>query len=71
MSFWAALVAQLDARPTGDQEVTGSIPAGSATFFRGDWSWNIFLAVILSLPLIKKGSCQFLVKECTQYWLTA
>ena len=31
-----ALVAQLDERPTGDQEVEGSIPAGSATFFRGD-----------------------------------
>ena len=32
-----ALVAQLDARPTGDQEVVGSTPAKvSATFFRGD-----------------------------------
>ena len=29
-------------RPTGDQEVAGSTPARSATFFRGDWSWNIF-----------------------------
>ena len=26
------------ARPTGDQEVAGSSPAGSATLFRGDWS---------------------------------
>ena len=32
----SASVAQLDARPTGDQEAAGSIPAGSATFFRGD-----------------------------------
>ena len=32
---------------------------------------EIFSAVILSLPLLKKGSCQFLVKECAQYWLTA
>ena len=31
-----ASVAQPDARPTGDQEVAGSTPAGSATFFRGD-----------------------------------
>ena len=31
-----ASVAQTDARPTGDQEVAGSRPAGSATFFRGD-----------------------------------
>ena len=27
------LVAQLDTRLTGDQEVAGSTPAGSATFF--------------------------------------
>ena len=31
-----ASVAQLDAHMTGDQEVAGSTPAGSATFFRGD-----------------------------------
>ena len=31
-----AVVVQLDARPTGDKEVAGSIPAGSAAFFRGD-----------------------------------
>ena len=35
-------MAQLDARPTGDLEVAGSIPAGLATFFCEDWSWNIF-----------------------------
>ena len=29
-------VAQSDARPTGDQEVAGSIPPGPATFFPGD-----------------------------------
>ena len=37
-----ASVAQSDARPTSDQEAAGSTPAGSAIFFRGDWSWNIF-----------------------------
>ena len=31
-----ALVAQLDARATGDQEVAGLTPACSATFFCGD-----------------------------------
>ena len=31
-----ASVAQLDARPTGDQEVASLTPAGSATFFRRD-----------------------------------
>ena len=35
-------------RPTGDQEVAGSTPPRSATFFRGDWSWNIFYGY--SLP---------------------
>ena len=29
-------MAQLDAPPTGDQEVVGSVPAGSAVFYRGD-----------------------------------
>ena len=36
-------MAQLDARPTGDQEVAGSTPAGSATFFRGDLKKKYFL----------------------------
>ena len=31
-----ALVAQSDGRLTEDQEVPGSTPAGSATFFHGD-----------------------------------
>ena len=29
-----ASVTQLDVRPSGSQEVAGSIPSGSATFFR-------------------------------------
>ena len=36
-------VAQLDARPTGDQEVSSSTPAGSATFFRGNLTMKYFL----------------------------
>ena len=34
--FMPASSAQLDARPTGDQEVAGSTPARSATCFCGD-----------------------------------
>ena len=34
--FEPAFVAQLDARPTGDQDVAGLTPAGSAAFFRRD-----------------------------------
>ena len=36
-------MAQLDARPTGDQEVAGSTPAGLATFFRGNLIMKYFL----------------------------
>ena len=38
-----ASVAQLDAGPTGDQEVTGSTPAMSAILFRGDLIMKYFL----------------------------
>ena len=38
-----ASVAQLDARPTGDQEVVGSIPAKAATFFHEDLIMKYFL----------------------------
>ena len=31
-----ASVADLDTRPTDDQEVAGSTPLGSASFFRGN-----------------------------------
>ena len=54
--YGLASVAQLDARPTGDQEVPG-------------FDHEIFSAAILSLPVIQEG--QFLAKECAQYWLTA
>ena len=37
-----ASVAQLDARPTGDQKFEGSTSARSTTFFRGDSIMNIF-----------------------------
>ena len=37
-----ASVAQLEVHPTSDQEIAGSTPAGLATFFCEDWSWNIF-----------------------------
>ena len=58
---------QLDAPPTGDQEVAGSTPAGWQHSFM-EIDHEIYSAVILSLPLIQEG--QFLAKECTQYWLT-
>ena len=42
-SNFKAVVAQLDAPPTGDQEVAGLTPAGSATFFHGDLIMKYFL----------------------------
>ena len=41
--YMPALVAQLDAGPTGNQEVAGSTPARSAIFFRGDLIMKYFL----------------------------
>ena len=38
----------------------------SATFFHGDY----FLRSFSPFRWFKKGSCQFLAKECAQYWLT-
>ena len=71
LSLIAGRDAQLDARPTGDQEAAGSTPAGSATFFRGDLFMKYFLRSFSPFRWLKKGSCQFLAKECAQYWLTA
>ena len=42
-------MAQLDMRPTGDQEVVGSTATRSATFF------YLISMAILSLPLIQEG----------------
>ena len=48
-----ASVAQLDVRPTDDQEVVGLTPTRSATFIEIDH--EIFSVVILSLQLIQEG----------------
>ena len=45
-TYTASLVAQLDARQTGDRDVAGSTPAEVG---------NIFSMVILSLLLIQEG----------------
>ena len=59
---------QLDARPTGDQEVWS--PPGRQHSFVEIWSWNVICDH--SLPSsVKKGICQFLAKDGAQYWFTA
>ena len=55
---------------TDDQEIVGSTPAGLATSFHGDLIMKYFLQSFSPFRWFKKGSCQFLVKECAQYWLT-
>ena len=54
-----ASVDQLDARPTGDQEVADSTLAGSATFFRGDWLGNIFYGYSLASADSRKAVVSF------------
>ena len=68
-----ASVAQLDAPSDWRQEVAGSAPAEAGNILSVvEIDREIFSTVILSLPRwFKKGSCQFLTKECAQYWLTA
>ena len=66
-----ASVAQLDARPTGDQEAAGSTPAEVGNILSWRLIMKYFLRSFSPFRWFKKGSCQFLVKECAQYWLTA
>ena len=66
-----ASVAQLDARPTGDQEVAGLTPAEVGNILSWRLIMKYFLRSFSPFRWFKKGSCQFLAKECAQYWLTA
>ena len=66
-TFWQASVAQLDARPTGDQEVAGSIPAEIGNILSWRLIMKYFLRSFSPFRWFKKGSCQFLAKECAQY----
>ena len=57
-------------RPTGDQEVAGSTPAEVGNILSCRLIMKYFLRSFSSFRWFKKGSCQFLAKECAQYWLT-
>ena len=58
-------------RPTGDQEVAGSTPAEVGNILLWRLIMKYFLRSFSPFRWFKKGSCQFLAKECAQYWLTA
>ena len=73
-AFWAkksASVAQLDApsdwRPGGP----GLTPAEVGNILSWRLIMKYFLQSFSPFCWFKKGSCQFLAKECAQYWLTA
>ena len=58
-------------RPTGDQEVAGSAPAKVGNILSWRLIMKYFLRLFSPFCWFKKNSCQFLAKECAQYWLTA
>ena len=58
-------------RPTGDQEVAGSTPAEVGNILSWRLIMKYFLRSFSPFRWFKKGSCQFVAKECAQYWLTA
>ena len=58
-------------RPTGDQEVAGSTPAEVGNILSWRLIMKYFLRSFSPFRWFKKGSYQFLVKDCAQYWLTA
>ena len=61
-----AFVVQSDVCPTGDQEVKSSIPARSDNILSWRVIMNYYLQLFSSFCWFKKGSCQFLAKECAQ-----
>ena len=61
-----ASVAHLDARLSGDQKVTGSIPANVQQLPFAEIAHEIFSMVILALPVIQEGQFSVSVKRmCT------
>ena len=65
-----ASVAQLDARLTGDQEVMDFISLGSSNILLWRLIMKYFLKSFSPSHCFKKGSCQFLAKECAQILVT-
>ena len=45
-------------------------PLGSATFFRGDWAWNIFYSDSLPSAYSRRAVVSFWQKNVHKYWLT-
>ena len=63
-------MAQSDVRPTGDQDVTGSIPAGSGNILL-HIDHEIFSTAILSSTDTRRANFSFLRKNMNKYWSVA
>ena len=61
-----ASLAQSAVRPTGDQEVVVSIPAGLGNILSWRLIMKYFLWSFSPFRWFKKGRCQFLAKEFAQ-----
>ena len=59
-----ASVAQSDVHPNGDQKVIALISAGSGNILSWRLIMKYFLQSFFLFPQLKKGSYQFLAKEC-------
>ena len=65
----AGLVAVSDAHPIGDQDVEGSIPARSGNILSWRLIMKYFLRSFSPFRWFKKGSSQFLAKECAHVFV--
>ena len=59
-------MAPSNARTIGDQEIAGSIRAGSGNILSWKMIVNYFLRSLSTFRWFKTGSYQFLAKECAQ-----
>ena len=62
-------LAQSDACLTSDQVISGSIPAESGNILSWRLIMKYFLWSFSPFRRFKKGSCQFLAKECAQIFV--
>ena len=64
-------MAQSDVRPTGDQDVTGSIPAGSGNILSHIDHEIFSTAIFSSTDHTRRANVSFLRKNMNKYWSVA
>ena len=70
LSFILCVTERRPRDPWTTRKSVYSADSQEAAFFR-DLIMKYFLRLFSPFRWFKKGICQFLAKECTQYWLTA